>query len=44
MFADDVSCSFDTVVLLQRLIDLIAEFRKSIVFQNGGKVRQTVKW
>ena len=56
MFADDVSCFSDTVIRLQRLIDLIAEFCKSVgmklnlsktkimVFRNGGIVKQAEKW
>ena len=56
MFADDVSCISDTVIRLQRLIDLIAEFcisvgmklnkskTKNMVFRNGGIVKQAEKW
>ena len=55
MFADDVSCFSDTVIRLQRLIDLIEKFCKSVgmklnlnktkimVFRNGGIVNQTEK-
>ncbi|MCG8044707.1 MAG: endonuclease/exonuclease/phosphatase family protein [Candidatus Thiodiazotropha taylori] len=56
MFADDVSCFADTVIHLQRLINLIEKFCKSVgmqlnlnktkimVFRNGGIVKQTEKW
>ena len=56
MFADDVSCFSDTVVRLQRFIDLIDTFCKSVgmklnlsktkimVFRNGGIVKQIEKW
>ena len=56
MFADDVSCFSDTVVHLQQLIDLIDKFCKSVgmklnlsktksmVFRNGGIVKQIKKW
>ena len=56
MFADDVACFSDTIVRLQRLINLIEKFCKSVgmklnlgktkvmVFRNGGIVKQTEKW
>ena len=56
MFADDVACFSDTVVRLQKLIDLIAEFckmvgmelnldkTKIVVFRNGGPLRFAEKW
>ena len=56
MFADDVSCFSDTVIRLQRLIDLIEKFCKSVgmklnlrktkimVFRNGGIVKQIERW
>lgn len=56
MFADDVSCFADNVVKLQRLINAIARFCKSvgmeinfdktkiIVFRNGGPLRGNEKW
>ena len=56
MFADDVSCFSDTVIRLQRMIDLIAKFCKAVgmklnlnktkimVFRNGGIVKQIEKW
>ncbi|MEW8544974.1 MAG: reverse transcriptase family protein, partial [Candidatus Thiodiazotropha sp.] len=56
MFADDVSSFSDTLVRLQRQINLIENFCKSakmslnlnktkiIVFRNGGIVKQTEKW
>ena len=56
MFADDVSCFSDTVIRLQKMVDLIGKFCKSVgmeinlkktkimVFRNGGIVKQTEKW
>ena len=56
MFADDVSCFADTVVGLQRLLNELSVFCKSvglhinfdktkiIVFRNGGPLRMTEKW
>ena len=56
MFADDVSCFSDTVVRLQRLINLIEKFcnavgmklnldkTKIMVFRNGGIVKHIEKW
>ena len=56
MFADDVSCFSDTVVRLQRLINLIEKFcnavgmklnldkTKIMVFRNGGIVKHVEKW
>ena len=56
MFADDVSSFSDTVVRLQRQINHIEQFCKSVdmkinldktkivVFRNGGIVKQTEKW
>ena len=56
MFADDVSCFSDTVIHLQRLIDLTDNFCKSVgmklnlnktkimEFRNGGIVKQIEKW
>ena len=56
MFADDVASFSDTVVRLQKLIDLIAEFckmvgmelnldkTKIVVFRNGGPLRFAEKW
>ena len=56
MFADDVSCFSDTVICLQKMVDLIGKFCKSVgmeinlkktkimVFRNGGIVKQTEKW
>ena len=51
-----VSCFSDTVIRLQRMIDLIAKFCKAVgmklnlnktkimVFRNGGIVKQIEKW
>ena len=56
MFADDVSCFSDTIVRLQRLINLIEKFcdavgmklnlgkTKIMVFGNGGIVKNIEKW
>ena len=56
MFADDVSCFSDTVIRLQKMVDLIGKLCKSVgmeinlnktkimVFRNGGIVNQTEKW
>ena len=56
MFADDVSCFADTVVGLQRLLNELEIFCKSIginvifdktkivVHRNGGPLRLTEKW
>ena len=56
MFADDVSCFSDTIVRLQRLINLIEKFcnavgmklnlgkTKIMVFRNGGIVKNIEKW
>ena len=56
MFADDVSSFSDTIIRLQRQINLIEKFCKSvdmkinldktkiIVFRNGGVVKQIEKW
>ena len=56
MFADDVSCFPDIVIRLQRPIDFIADFCKSVemklhlskteimVFRNGGIIKQAEKW
>ena len=56
MFADDVSCFSDTVIRLQRLINLIEKFcnavgmklnldkTKIMVFRNGGIVKQNERW
>jgi len=56
MFADDVSSFSDTIIRLQRQINLIKKFCKSvdmkinldktkiIVFRNGGVVKQIEKW
>ena len=56
MFADDVSSFADTVVRLQRQINLIEKFCDSVgmylnlsktkimVFRNGGIIKQTEKW
>ena len=56
MFADDVACFSDTIIRLQRLINLIEQFCKSVgmklnlnktkimVFRNGGVLKQTEKW
>ena len=56
MFADDIASVSDTIIRLQRQINLIERFCESvdmtlnliktklIVFQNGGIVKQTDKW
>ena len=56
MFADDVACFSDTIVRLQRLIDLIEKFCRSVgmelnlsktkimVFRNGGILKLMEKW
>ena len=56
MFADDVSCFSDTIIRLQRLINLIENFCKSVgmklnlsktkimVFRNGGILKHAEKW
>ena len=57
LFGDDVSCFSDTVMRLQKMVDLIGKFCKSVgmeinlkkppktmVFRNGGIVKQTEKW
>ena len=56
MFADDVACFSDTIVRLQRLIDLVEKFCRSVgmelnlsktkimVFRNGGFLKFTEKW
>ena len=56
MFADDISCFSDTVIRLQRLINLVEKFCKSvgmtlnlaktkiIVFRNGGITKHIEKW
>ena len=56
MFADDVTCFSDTIIHLQRLINLIEQFCKSVgmklnlnktkimVFRNGGILKQAEKW
>ena len=56
MFADDVACFSDTIIRLQRLINLIKRFCTSVgmklnlnktkimVFRNGGILKQTEKW
>ena len=56
MFAADVSCFSDTIIRLQRLINLIGNFCKSVgmklnlcktkimVFRNGGILKHAEKW
>ena len=56
MFADDVACFSYTIIRLQRFINLIEQFCKSVgmklnlnktkimVFRNGGILKQTEKW
>ena len=56
LFADDVSSFSDTIIQLQRQIDYISEFSRSVglninagktkivVFRNGGIIKQSKKW